>query len=70
MNKFEYAQFLREKDEHSRNHQQLMRDSKVGTLDLDKYKSKNITRLEFKDYMLDLSWDEMRALVESKHKQK
>jgi len=69
MNKFEYAQFLRAKDKHSREHQQLLRDSKLCNLDLDKYKSKNSTRLELKDYMLDLKWDELRATVDKKHRE-
>lgn len=70
MNQFEYAVFLAEKDKHSREHQQLIRDSKVGILDLDKYKSDKPKRLVFeneesKQNAIDtLTWDELRCMVD------
>ena len=73
MNRFEYKAFLIAKDAASVKHQQLMRDSKVGTLDLSKYKSKIPTKLEFSseearlEAVDTLSFDELRQLVNDNH---
>ena len=69
MNKFEHAQFLADKDKHSREHQQLIRDSKVGTLDLSKYKTDNPKMITFENEELKqdaidaLSWNQLRELL-------
>jgi hypothetical protein len=75
MTEIEYAIFLKEKERHSREHQQLLRDSKAGTLDLSKYHAKIPTRLVFKDdrfkneMIRTFLWVDLRLLVDKNHKE-